>query len=96
VRDRSGPLHTQDSEPVTITLQALSLVEMAEPVQVRFTLRLREQTEYVKVCECKSDLESTSIPTRHQMDHVSWSFGLFTKITSWKVGLTQNRETMAL
>jgi hypothetical protein len=45
-----GPLHTRDREPVTTTLQALSLVEKAEPVQVRFfTLRrLRDQwTEYV-------------------------------------------------
>ena len=38
-----GPLHTWDWEPVTITLQALSLVEKAEPVQVRFTLRSRDQ-----------------------------------------------------
>ena len=38
-----GPLHTQDCEPVTITLQALSLVGKAEPVQVRFTLHLRDQ-----------------------------------------------------
>ena len=43
-----GPLHTRDWQPVTITLQALSLVEKAEPVQVRFTLRLRDQQrEYV-------------------------------------------------
>ena len=34
----SGPLHTRDWEPVIITLQALSLVEKLEPVQVRFTL----------------------------------------------------------
>ena len=33
---------------MTTTFQALSLVEKAEPVQVRFTLRLREgPTEYV-------------------------------------------------
>ena len=38
-----GPLHTRDWEPVTITLQALSLVGKAEPVQVRVTLRLRDQ-----------------------------------------------------
>ena len=37
-----GPLHTRDWEPVTITLQALSLVEKAEPLQVRF-----KPTEYV-------------------------------------------------
>ena len=29
-----GPLHTRDREPVSTTLQALSLVEKAEPVQV--------------------------------------------------------------
>jgi hypothetical protein len=41
-----GPLHThtREWEPVTISLQALSLVGKAEPVQVRFfTLRLRDQ-----------------------------------------------------
>ena len=41
----SGPLHTWDWEPVTITLQALSLVEKAELVQVRFMLE--RPTEYV-------------------------------------------------
>jgi hypothetical protein len=35
--------HIRDWEPMTITLQALSLVEKAEPVQVHFTLRLRDQ-----------------------------------------------------
>ena len=44
----SGPLHTRDWEPVTIILQVLSLVEKAEPVQVCFTLCLRDQrSEYV-------------------------------------------------
>ena len=38
------PLHSRDWEPVTITPQALSLVEKAEPVQVRyFTLCSRDQ-----------------------------------------------------
>ena len=32
----SGPLHTWGWEPVTTTLQALSLVEKAEPVQVHY------------------------------------------------------------
>jgi hypothetical protein len=41
--DNLGPLHTRDWEPVTITLQALSLVEKAEPVKVHFTLHLRDQ-----------------------------------------------------
>jgi hypothetical protein len=31
------------------------------------------------VCECKMDIKSTW----HQMDHVSWSLGLFSKPTSW-------------
>ena len=39
----SWPLHTRDREPATTTLQALSLVEMVELVQVRFTLHLRDQ-----------------------------------------------------
>ena len=37
------PLHTRDCEPIAITLQALSLVEKAEPVQAHFTLHLRDQ-----------------------------------------------------
>ena len=48
-----------------------------------------------RVCECKMDVKSTWMPTWHQMDHVSWLLGLFSKITFWR-GLTQNRETMAL
>ena len=39
-----GPLHTRAREPVTITLQALSLVEEVQLLQVRyFTLCLRDQ-----------------------------------------------------
>ena len=37
------PLHTRDWGHVTITLQTLSLLEKVEPVQVRFTLCLRDQ-----------------------------------------------------
>jgi hypothetical protein len=37
-----------------------------------------------KVCECRMDLKSSWIPTWHQMDHVSWSLGLFSKTTSWR------------
>ena len=43
VQTTLGPLRTQDGEPGTITRQALSLVEKAKPVQVRFTLCLRDQ-----------------------------------------------------
>jgi hypothetical protein len=35
--------------------------------------------EYVN---SKMDVKSTWISTWHQMDHVSWSFGLFSKTTS--------------
>ena len=38
-----GPLHKWDCEPMTIALQALSLVEKAKPVQALFALRLRDQ-----------------------------------------------------
>ena len=45
----SGPLHTQDCEPVTRTLEALSLAENnAEPVQVRLLhTTLEGPLEYV-------------------------------------------------
>ena len=48
------PLHTQDWEPKTITLQALSLVEKVEPIQVHFTLRLRDQQSMWMQGGCKS------------------------------------------
>ena len=31
------------------------------------------------VCECKMNVKSTWNPTWHQMDHVSWALGLFSK-----------------
>ena len=42
------------------------------------------------------DVKFTWIPTWHWMDHVSRSLGLFSKTTSWELGLSQNRVTMAL
>ena len=48
------------------------------------------------VSECKMDVKSTWICAWHQMDHVSWSLGLFFNNHLLKVGLTQNREIMAL
>ena len=50
----SGPLYTRDWEPVTIALQALSLVEKAEPVHIRFTLRSRDQRGMWMQDACKS------------------------------------------
>ena len=84
-------LHTQDWEPVTITLQALSLVEKVELVQVHFTLSLRDQRS-VYACECKMDVKSTWVFTWHQMDHVPWSFGVFSKITSWSRSNSKLRD----
>ena len=49
----SGPLHTCDWEPTTITLQALSLVEKAELVQVCFTLSLSDQRSMWMQDGCK-------------------------------------------
>ena len=67
-------------ESVTITLQALSLVEKVEPV--------KSVSHYAwginGVSECNMDTKSTWTPTWHQMDHVSWLLGLFSNTTSWR------------
>jgi hypothetical protein len=42
------------------------------------------------------DVKPTWIPTWHQMDHGSWSHGLFSKNHLLEVDLTQHLETMAL
>ena len=63
IRSLSKGHFTHEIEPVTITLQALTLVEKAEPVQVCFKLLLRTNG----VGECKMDVKSTWIPTWHRM-----------------------------
>ena len=87
-----GPLHTRDWGPVTTALQALSLVETAELVQVCFTLCLMDQRgKWMQGGSCKV-----------YMDSCMASNGLFFIVT-WtishnqflKVGLTQTQETMA-
>ena len=51
------PLHTRDWEPTTMTLQALSLVEKAEPVPSSLHTTLEGP---MGVCECKMmDVKST-------------------------------------
>jgi hypothetical protein len=80
-----GQLHTRDWEPVTITLRALSLVEKLEPVQVRFTLHLRDQRSMWMQDGCKVYMDSYM----DQMNHVSWSLGLFSKNHLLEVGLIQ-------
>ena len=70
-QDKARPLHTGDWQPVTITLQALSLVEKAGPIQVRI---LRDQRSMYVDARRMWSLHGW-IPT-WQMDHVSWSLGL--------------------
>ena len=49
------------------------------------------------VCDCKMDVQSTWIPTRHLMEHVSLVTWTIFKNYLLEVGLTQNhRETMTL
>ena len=54
-----GPLHTRDWEPVTVTLQAFSLVEKVELVQVCSTLCLRNQRSMWMQGGCKVNMESS-------------------------------------
>jgi hypothetical protein len=65
-----------------MTLQVLSLVEKVEPVQVDFTLRLRDQWS---MDFCMESNGSRFV--------VTWT--IF-KTHLLEVGLTQNRESMAL
>jgi hypothetical protein len=77
---------------MTITLRALSLVEKAEPVQVCFTLRLRDQWSMWLQDGCKVYMDSYMASNRSCF-MVTWTIS---KNHLWEVGLTQNRETMAL
>jgi hypothetical protein len=92
VRESSGPLHTRDWEPVTIALQALSLVEKAEPVQVRVTLRLRDQWSMWMQVGCKVHMDSY-MASNGLCFMVTW---IIFKNHLLEVGITQNQETMAL
>jgi hypothetical protein len=67
------PLHTRDWEPMTITLQALSLVEKAEPVQVRFTLRLRDRRNKWMQDGCKVYMDSFLHGIKWIMFMVTWT-----------------------
>ena len=88
-----GPLHTRGWEPMSIALQALSLVETAEPVQVRyFTLRLRDQRSKWMQDGCKVYMDSYMV-SNGSCFMVTWT--IF-KTHFLEVGLTQNWETMAL
>ena len=78
---------------MTITLQALSLVEKAETVQVRFTLYARG-TKGVR--ECKMDVKvytDSYMELNRSCFMVIW---IIFKNHLLKVGQTQNQETMTL
>ena len=68
-----GPLHTQDWEPLTIiTLQAISLVKKTEPVQLRFTLRLRAQRSMCMHDGCKVYMDSY-VASNGSCELVTWT-----------------------
>ena len=83
---------SQETEPVTITLEALSLVEKAEPVQVRFILHLRDQWSKWMQDGCKVYIDSYMALNGSCFMATSTVF----KNHLLEVDLTQNRETMAL
>ena len=88
----SRPLHTRDWEPVTITLQACSLLEKVELVQVRFTLRLRDQRSMWMQDGCKVYTDS------YMVSNGSCFMVIWIVFTSHllEVGLTQNWEIMVV
>ena len=87
-----GPLHTRDWEPVTVTFRALSLVEKVELVQVRFTLRLRDQRSTWMQDGCKVYM-GFYMASNGLCFMVTW---IVFKNYLLEVGPTQNRDTMAL
>ena len=78
--------------PVTITLQALSLVEKEEPVQLHFTLHSRDQRSMWMQDGCKVYMDSYMALTRPCF-MVIW---IIFKNHLLEVSLTQNQETTAL
>ena len=89
----SGPLHTRDWEPETIPLQAFSMVEKVEPVQIRLTLRSRDQRSMWMHDGCKvyTDFYMASDKSCFMVTSIIFKNHLL------EVGLTQNhRETNAL
>jgi len=87
-----GPLQTRDCEPVTVTLQILSLVENAEPVQVCFTLRLRDQRSMCMQDGCQVYMDSY-MTSNGSCFMITWT--VF-KNHLLEARLTQNQVTMAL
>ena len=77
---------------MTITLQELSLVERAEQVRIRFTLRLRDQRSKWMQDGCKVYMDSYMASKRSYF-MITWT--IF-KNHLLEVSLTQNREIMTL
>jgi hypothetical protein len=77
---------------MTITLQALSLVEKTEPVQVRFTLRLRDQQSMWMQDGCKVNMDSY-MASNGSCSMVTW---IIFQNHLLEVNLAQNQETMTL
>ena len=77
---------------MTIALQAPSLVEKAELVQVRFTICLTDQWSIQMQDGCKVHMDSY-VALNESCFMVTW---IIFKNRLLEVGLTQNRETMAL
>ena len=75
-----------------LTLQALSLVEKAEPVQLRFTLCLRDQRSMWMQDGCKVYVDSY-MALNGSCFLVTWTTF---KNHFLEIGLTQNQDTMAL
>ena len=83
-----GPLHTRDREPVTVTLQGLSLVENVEPVQVCFTLHLRDPWSMWVQDGCKVYMDSY-VASNGSCFMVTW---IISKTHLLEVGLTRDLE----
>jgi hypothetical protein len=80
IKEENQPLLIDALVGIEKQPQVLSFVEKAESVQVRFRIRLRDQSSLWMQGGCRVYI----IPTWHPMDHVSWSLGLFSKTTSWR------------
>ena len=88
---RYGPLHTEDWGTVTIEIQALSLVEKANLVQVHFTIRLRDQWSMWMQDGYQVNMDSY-MESNGSCVMVTWT--MF-KNYLLEVGLTQLHEIMA-
>ena len=84
--------YTRDWDLVTFILQAFLLVEKAEPVQVCFTLCLRDQHSMWMQDKFKVYMDSY-MTLNGSCFMVTW---IIFKNHLLEVGLTQNQETMAL